>query len=287
MADAEVGSRLTRSAFSGRTLVLLWGGMSILVAAVLFGVFAWRDRVQTFEEARLRTINMTELLAEHARRLFETGELVLGQTIRLAGPPDQPIPSSREAWEDLVQIKATVPYVISIWLGDSEGDAILTTREFPAPALNAADRDYYRVPRDNPDALYIGLTSDNRYANVTLINMSRRLESPPDGFRGFAQVSLSPDYIRTLYEQLGIGYDAIIWMMRGDMTPLLRAPAIDHELMQSALLSDNFGQIRGRRAGTLQAISPIAQTERLLAFRRVACGATPTTGSRRFSPSRR
>lgn len=121
----------------------------------------------------------------------------------------------------------TSPQIVSVWIGDSEGTAVLTTREYPAPALSAADREYFTAVRDDPNRLFVGNLIDNRYpAEALLINTSRRLSEPDGAMRGFVQVSLDPIGLSQIFRKVDLGFDASLWWIGPDGRPLIQEPAL-------------------------------------------------------------
>jgi two-component system, sensor histidine kinase PdtaS len=114
------------------------------------------------------------------------------EAIRLAGPNGS-IPNDRATHEALRRLASSAPYVVAIWIGDKDGNAVVTSRAYPTPQVSAADRAYFTAARDRPDHFFIGLLPDNRYTNTVLISTSRRLEPTFGAFRGFVQVSVSAD----------------------------------------------------------------------------------------------
>lgn len=260
----------TRLHLSGPVLVLLTGTLSILIILALLAGFAWRDRLATVKEARLLTANLTRLLTEHAARLFETSDFVLRQAIDLAGPADAPIPDSREAWDALVRLSRATPYIASIWFGDDNGRVVLSTRSFPPPPLRAADRDEFQALKNGRDDLFIGSLNDNRFADERLIILSRRLSSPPGTFRGFATIAINPDYLRTFYRGIQIGYDPVVVLATSDLSVLLRQPPLpDAELARLPLwrfLPDRFA---AGTAGSFTGTSPLDGVERIVAYQRI------------------
>ena len=139
-AAADDRPPLDRLRLSSPRMIAVVGTLSVLIILLLFGAFAWRDRAQTFREAEVLTDDLAAVLAEHADRMFEMGDFVIGEAVRLAGPPDAPIPDDAATQRELLRLAELAPYVVSVWLGDAEGNAVLTSRRYPTPRLNAADR---------------------------------------------------------------------------------------------------------------------------------------------------
>ncbi|MBP2295635.1 sensor histidine kinase [Azospirillum rugosum] len=208
----------------GTALVLIVCAVAIVLTLGLSGLFAWRDREASIRHARDTAGNVSLLVAEHAARLVETSDLVLRQAVALAGPPGAPLPDDRAAFDRLTALARSAPYVVSIWLVDGDGKAVLTTRQFPTPDLNAADRDYVQTLRSE-GGLFIGPVENSRFTQEPLILLARPLEAAAGQFRGAAVVSVSPRYIRDIYKSFGLDYARSITLRKADGTILLRETA--------------------------------------------------------------
>ncbi|HYG89802.1 MAG TPA: sensor histidine kinase [Azospirillum sp.] len=206
----------------GTWLVLIACAMSVLVTVGLLGLLAWRDRTASIDRATGAAANVSLLIAEHAAQLIETGDLLLRQTVELAGPSDAPIPDDRATWERLAALAATSPHVVSIWIGDGEGNARLTSRSYPAPALNAADSDYFAAAKAGTAAPYVGRIDDSRDGGEARLVMSRPLPSQPGAFRGFATVTMSPRSFGDIYGSFDIGYHMQVSLLGPDDSVLVR-----------------------------------------------------------------
>lgn len=212
----------------GTALVLIVCAVAILLTLGLSGLFAWRDREASIRHARDTAGNVSLLVAEHAARLVETSDLVLKQAVALAGPPGAPLPDDRAAFDRLTALANSAPYVMSIWLVDGDGRLVLTTRQFPTPDINAADRDYLQALRTEGGRAgrpFIGPAEDSRFTREPLILLARPLEAAPGRFRGAAVVSVSPRYIRDIYKSFGLDYARAITLRKSDGTVLLRETA--------------------------------------------------------------
>lgn len=272
IARAVVGGRssaeLGLSAASPR-IVAASTLVSLVVVLGLFGWFAWRDRLDTEREARATMLNLANVLAEHASRLFETADLVLRRAVEIAGPPGTPLPRDRATHEQLALLARSTPYIASVWIGDAKGNAVATSRQFPALALDASDHAFFRTVRDDPRVRYVGLMPDSRYPNAVLIVTSRRVAPVEGEFRGFAQVAISPEYIRKLYEGFATDLETAFWLLDGELRPLVRQPALPIEQLLALPTQKSFAPIRGRLEGVIVAASPIDGNEQLFAFKRL------------------
>ncbi len=241
---------------------------AVLVTAALFAVFAWRDRQQTIDDATVVTANVAALLGEHANRLFETSDFLLIQAMGLAGPADQPIANTLETWQALAAMVSRFPYVTGFWLGDDQGDAVLSSHSFPAPPLNAADRDYFAAARDDRADPYITVII-SRLTGQRMIVLSRRLDGPAGEFRGFATVTIDAQHLIDFYGGVQIGYDMTVLLARSDRTVLIREPALPDDQLAQLDQATRFQPGTGVRAGQFRGVSPLDGIERLVAFQRI------------------
>ncbi|MFC5355859.1 sensor histidine kinase [Azospirillum himalayense] len=209
----------------GSALVLMVCAVALLLTLGLSASFALRDRAAALQHAQDTAGNASLLVAEHAARLVETSDLILKQAVQLAGPADAPLPSDRAGWERYAALVRGTPYLVSIWLFDAEGNPVLTTRRFPTPAMNVADRDYFMAQRTGGSEaggnLFITALDNNRYSQEPLILLSRPLAATPGQFRGVALVAVSPRYVRDIYKSFDFDYARSITLRRADGTVLL------------------------------------------------------------------
>ncbi|MBP2313653.1 sensor histidine kinase [Azospirillum soli] len=205
----------------GTALVLIACILAMLLTIGLSSIFAWRDREATFRHATDIAGNVGLLVAEHAARLVETSDLILRQTIQLAGPPDAPLPTDRATWERITALIPTTPYLTSVWLIGPDGGVAMSTRQFPPPNINVADRDYFQAIKVGEERV-ISAVDDNRYSGGPLIVLLRPLPAPSGQFRGAAAVAVSPRYVRDIYQSFDIGYARSITLRKADGTILLR-----------------------------------------------------------------
>ena len=210
----------------GSALVLMVCAVALLLTLGLSASFAWRDRAAAVEHAKDTAGNASLLVAEHAARLVETSDLILKQAVQFAGPADAPLPNDRAAWERYAALVRGTPYLVAVWLFDARGDAVLTSRRFPTPTMNVADRDYIQAQKAGGAAaggsLHISAQDSSRYGNEPLILLTRPLAAAPEQFRGVALIAVSPRYIRDIYKNFEFDYARSITLRRADGTVLLR-----------------------------------------------------------------
>lgn len=212
----------------GTALVLVACMSAVLLTVGLLVLFAWRDRTASIDRATGVAANVSLLVTEHAARLIETGDLLLRQAVELAGQAGNPLTPNHATWERLAAMAAVSPHVVSIWIGDADGNAVLTSRTYPAPPLNAADREYFAATRTGAATPYIGRIDASRDGTGTLLVLSRPLPSQPDAFRGFATVAISPRSFADIYRSFDIGYQMQVSLLNGEGEVLARESSGGH-----------------------------------------------------------
>jgi two-component sensor histidine kinase len=201
-------------------LFRLSGAAVILALVLLVALMVRAEWQRLLVEVEATSTTLAAVLADNADRLLETADLVrqqVGETVGRNVRADLDIGHQRQ----LARLVAAAPPLISIWVGDAEGRATLTSREWPTPAMSAADRNYFLAVRDDPERFFIGTLTDNRWADGT--------------FLGFIQVSLSPAHLRRTFGQVRLAYQTALWLISPDGVPLMREPYVPLETMRAVL----------------------------------------------------
>src|SRR5688500_14740650 len=132
----------------GQRVLQLAAGLAILLAVAVTIAVALGDRRAALTNAEHVAGNNARLIAAEIGGIASTVDVILTQAIQLAGRGDQPIAASREVWDQLVLLGRAAPFLEALWFGGPDGAAILSTHQYPAPPLSAADRDYFIAQRD-------------------------------------------------------------------------------------------------------------------------------------------
>ncbi|WP_246024189.1 sensor histidine kinase [Azospirillum ramasamyi] len=194
----------------GSALVLIACTAAVLLTVGLSAVFAWRDRNEAVQQATGVAGNIGLLAAEHAARLFETGDLLLTQTATLAGPADAPLPDDQETRERMALLAASAPHMVGLEIRDASGALRLSSLPDTAAAT---------TPALWPDGLAIG---DSRMDGRAVVTLAQPLPGNPP--RGWAVAGLDARAFRDVYRALDVGYGHSISILKPDGTPLLREP---------------------------------------------------------------
>lgn len=210
-----------------RWLGLMIGGAATGVIALGAGLGA-READAVDHRARSTVETASALLREHAAAVFGASDTLLRQAVRLAGADGAPPPPTRETHDLLRTLADTVPSAVAIWFGDADGIATVTSRQFPAPRLDASDRDYFRVHVEGPDVgLFVTALPDNRFRGQPVILLSRAVRGADGRLTGFATTNIDRDQLRAAYRRQGGEFSIGVALSRTDGTVLLREPVVD------------------------------------------------------------
>jgi signal transduction histidine kinase/CheY-like chemotaxis protein len=213
------------------------------------------------------------ILTEHALRTFRAQELVISFVDAYAdGLSWAQIRSSRRLHRLLQEVAKGNSDIAAVFLIDPEGRVALSSRDFPAPPVDASDRDYYRALRDQA-GLYVSERAIGRITQEPFFNVAARRSSPADRFDGLITVSVNPEYYESFYRSF-LGPQEVANLVRDDGVVLARHPRVPEDrqilpttapLMQRLSARDAQGRLVGR--------SFIDGVHRMVAYRQV--GALP------------
>src|ERR1700720_3037738 len=74
----------------------------IVLPVTLFAVASWLNYIAAFQAARLRIVNATDAINQHAQKVFETAELILGEVAERVDDMDWPEISRSETLRHLL-----------------------------------------------------------------------------------------------------------------------------------------------------------------------------------------
>ena len=248
--------------------------VSVLLPLTLFGAVAWKNYVDVEERAIERTGRLVDSVREHALKVFETNEVLMGRVDDLlAGKSDSEL-RGEERWlhERMSSIGEGIPHVQAIWAWSADGKGLASNRFFPIPReLSIVDRQYYQVHRDGEVGAYVTEPLGGRISTDKFFNISRRRSSPDGQFTGLVAVSLRPDYFTSFYRRIAdASQDLTITMVRDDGMLILRHPTAPEPGTVLSPESTVMQAIRSGRMGEpIWIRSQTDGTERLVTVQRI------------------
>ncbi|TWA69662.1 PAS domain S-box-containing protein [Azospirillum baldaniorum] len=257
-----------------RTLLTTIVGVIALFGVGLWGAATWADRDEAVSHARDRTLSAARLLHEHVRRTVATSDLVLQRVDdRLRVREVEAVGRDLPLWQELRAMSDAMPEVSSILILDTAGNGLLTTRQYPSPPMNNADRAFFQAHR-NGETFHIGGMIRGRLSGRPTFTISRRIGTV-ENFQGVAAIALDLDYFRSFFDGLNIGRGGAVAVYREDGTLLFSLSGQDTAASLSPAPPDMPPVTRpmdeAPRAigGTIFSQSPVNGSERIVANLRV------------------
>jgi PAS domain S-box-containing protein len=251
-----------------RTRLLLAGAFAViaLLGAGFWGYVVWADREETLRHSREQAQSTARLLQEHVRRTVATADLAINRAqdlIRHYGLPG--LDTNREAWITIRDMVESLPEIAALWIDGSAGDAVLTSRQFPTPRVNAADRSFFKAHLDGTE-FHVGERIAGRITGTEFFTVSRSINQE-GRFQGVVHTNIDLEFYRQLYESLDLGPGSAIALYRTDGKPVLRFP--DSEPLNGPDGGVVLRHAAEAAAETFEADGPAAGDRRILSYQRV------------------
>lgn len=187
----------------------------LIVSSGLFAFYADQQRRQAVREAVDEVQNLSLLLAAHAQRFLDASHLVTATAMSLVvGRSWDEIRESRESHEFLRRLPENFPFIEAVGLVDSGGEIMLTSRSFPAPRLNMAEREHFHVQRNTDAGPYVSRLILGHTTGRPGIYLTRRINDDAGRFRGVAVTVIDPRSLYAFYSSLRPHLPIVIELFR-------------------------------------------------------------------------
>lgn len=205
----------------------------VLLAASAVVIVHLRQSGLLDEEADLK--NLSLVLAEQSDRLFQSVDLVISSVAEEAAREgvtdaasfEQKL-SSREVHLALQERITGIPQLDAVVVVNREGKVINFSRAWPIPEIDNADRDYFRVLREDPNSKsFISQPVKNRGSGTWSIFLARRVSGANGEFLGLILGTIELRYFEDFYRAISLGEGSSIAIQRLDGVMLARFPPTD------------------------------------------------------------
>lgn len=239
--------------------------------ACLFVLAAYLSRSNAYEDAERSAVQTVALLEAHALRLFEAKEQLLRRVDeRVAGRTWDEISTSASLHAGLKTLAQEWPDRTSVSLADAGGRLRLSSLLFPVPETDLSDRAYFRALETGDDRTYISEVLSGRLSGDEMFSMVRRRSAPNGTFDGVIIVSLYPEHLSSLYEAFQHMPGNATALLRADGHVLARSPDTGGSIRYPADSPIMRGIAAGRAQGVFTSVSPVDNTSRIVAYRKIA-----------------
>ncbi|MDG3440733.1 sensor histidine kinase [Nitrospirillum amazonense] len=242
--------------------------MSLVLTLLVFAWAAWDHHRRVWDDAREQVVDVTHVLEEHAGKIFSIHATSLRYVERLVEDAGwKNIAGDSRFYDRLREIWQASPELESVWVVDTSGIIRVNTVQWPTPALDVSDREYFRAQLKPGAGIFIGQQLRGRISGAAFLPISQRMETRDGRFNGVAQLSLKPDYFIAFYRSLFSADPKTMMLVREDGAVLLREPAPADDLQQG--FYPELLKTPEDATGTFILTSPIDGVRRLYARRKV------------------
>jgi signal transduction histidine kinase/CheY-like chemotaxis protein len=244
---------------------------ALLLPVLLFSYASWLSYRSTQALANERIERSLDVMQEQALKVLESMGLALDAINNLLGDRSAAEIQQDEPYlhEQLRKIEALLPGVQSIWIFGPTGLPQVITRESPPPLLSYGDQDYFLVPRDHPQAAYIGTIHQSVSGGQPYFTYDRARLDTHGAFVGVTEMSLQPSDFSRFYSQLAGGPGVGFSLVRDDGTILARFPPVPADVRRGNDSGFRRAIAANPDGGFYTTISQIDHTEHLVGLRRL------------------
>ncbi|KAB0655717.1 sensor domain-containing diguanylate cyclase [Burkholderia diffusa] len=246
--------------------------VGILIACALMGLCVMQlmqSRDDALDRASETSRNLGLMAERDIERNFELYDLSLQALIHGLQRPDvmASAPALRRAV--LFDHAMTAQFLGSMLVLDADGKIILdSARDVPRQG-NFANRKYFTVHRDNPDA---GLFVSDPFASplrggALSIALTRRVSNPDGSFAGIALIEVNLEYFHRLFAGLSLGQHGSISLIGTDAIMVMRQPYNVRTIGRDISKAATFRQFQTASEGAFSETAFIDGVRRLYYFK--------------------
>jgi len=276
-AEASASFNFPRSVSGNPVRWLIVGGV-FLIAAITIGatITAEKFRERALSGSARELDNTVLLLARHFdQQLQDFGAIQedIVSFVQSSGIDTSEQYKRRMSGADIhIMLKAKIDalsYVGGINLFDADGVLINSSSAWPVPAVNVADRAYFKAFKSDPHSPSLLVEPfHSRVTGAWTTVLARKLTGPNGEFLGTIGRGIEPAGFEKFFASVALGHDAAISMHHRDGTLLARHPHVEE------MIGRNFktGPARQQRLfevdhASTRLPSPVDGRDRLISAR--------------------
>jgi diguanylate cyclase (GGDEF)-like protein len=273
-ANATTSSNLKASVSGNPIRWLVLGGI-LLIAAITIGttVMVGNFRERALNNSKRELENTVLLLARHFDQQLEDFGAIqedLAGYVQSSGIDDSEHYRRRMSSPDIhLMLKSKIgalSYVGAVNLFDADGVLINSSSLWPVPAINVADRDYFKTFKSDPNSPSLLVEPvHSRITGIWTTILARKLTGRNGELLGSISRGIESVHFEKFFASLALGDGATISMFHQDGTLLARHPHVE------AMIGRKFkpDPLRPRAQsqigyGTIRLVSPIDGEDRLV-----------------------
>jgi GGDEF domain-containing protein len=276
-ANSTTSSHLKASVSGNPIRWLVLGGI-LLIAAITIGttVMVGNFRERALNNSKRELENTVLLLARHFDQQLEDFGAIqedLAGYVQSSGIDDSEQYRRRMSSRDIhLMLKSKIgalSYVGAVNLFDADGVLINSSSLWPVPAINVADRDYFKTFKSDPNAPSLLVEPvHSRVTGVWTTILAHKLTGRNGELLGSISRGIEAVHFEKFFASLALGDGATISMFHQDGTLLARHPHV--EAMIGRKFKPDPLRLRAQSQigyGTIRLVSPIDGEDRLVSAR--------------------
>lgn len=249
---------------------VFYGGIVItFVMVLLCATVLYQSRQDAMDRARETSRNLALIAERDIERNFELYALSLQAVVDGVGDAEVMALPPRLRGHFLFDGAATAKNLGSMLVLDANGNVIIDAASDTPRKGNFADRDYFKVQRDDPNAgLYISAPFRSRLRDgLPSIALSRRVSHADGSFAGIVLMAINLDYFHQLFAGLSLGSHGAISLIAANGLMIMRQPYDPKVIGRDISQASTFRHFRSVREGSFSDTSSIDGIRRLYYFR--------------------
>jgi diguanylate cyclase (GGDEF)-like protein len=249
---------------------VFYGGFFIAIVMVsLCAASLYQSRQDALDRARETSRNVALIAERDIERNFELYGLSLQSVVDGLGNRDVMALPPRLRNQILFDGATAAKNLGSMLVFDASGKIIIDAGNDAPRTGNFADRDYFVVQRDNPNAgLYVSAPFHSRLRNgAPSIALSRRISNPDGSFAGIALMAINLRYFHDLFGGLSLGQHGAISLIARNGLMIMRHPYDPKVIGRDISKASTFRQFMTAEEGSFSDTSSIDGVRRLYYFR--------------------
>jgi two-component system NtrC family sensor kinase len=200
---------------------------SILAPTLVFVASAWIDYQQTLDLARQRVDRAAAISQEHAQKILQSSELLIGHVEDVLGERDAATVAADEAslHDRLEAMARGLAHVQSVWVLDDEGRVLATSRVYPAAnEPSRRDRPYFEQHRAGERPVIVTGMLQGRVTGAPVFAVTKRRDVN-GRFDGVIGVSIYARDLDGFFAELAGGQPGLMLLVyRTDGSVVARYP---------------------------------------------------------------
>lgn len=246
--------------------------MGIVIACALMGLCVLQllqSRNDALDRARETSRNLGLMAERDIERNVELYDLSLQAVLHGLQRTDVMNSSASLRRAVLFDHAMTAQFLGSMLVLDAGGNIVLDSANDVPRQGNFADRKYFTVHRDNPNAgLYVSDPFASRLRGGLLsMVLSRRISNPDGSFGGVALIAINLEYFRQLFAGLSLGQHGSMSLIGKDGILVMRYPYDVHLIGRDISKAATFRRFQTASEGSFSETASIDGVRRLYYFK--------------------